>query len=55
MAGKGKVEGVDHGRFRDNGCIIIVKGSIDLVVAGEGVGGGELGTRENLPDDVEVL
>ena len=55
MAGKGKIEGVDYGRFGDDGGIIIVKGSVDLVVAGEGVGGGKFGTRKNFPDDVEVL
>ena len=55
MAGKGKIESTNDGRFGDNGGIIIVKGSIDLVVAGEGVGGGEFGTGENFPDDVEVL
>ena len=55
MAGKGKIEGIDYGRFGDDGGIIIVKGSVDLVVAGEDVGGGEFGTRENFPDEVEVL
>ena len=55
MVGKGKIEGTNYSRFRDNGGIVIVKGSVDLVVAGEGVGGGEFGTRENFPDDVEVL
>ena len=55
VAGKGKIESTNYGRFRDNGGIIIVKGSVDLVVAGEGVGGGKFGTRENFSDDVEVL
>ena len=55
MTGKGKIEGVNDGGFRDDGGIIIVKGSIDLVVAGEGVGRGEFGAREHFPDDVEVL
>ena len=55
VAGKGKIESTNYGRFRDNGGIVIVEGSVDLVVAGEGVGGGEFGTRENVPDDVEVL
>ena len=55
MAGEGKVEGINYGRFGDDGGIIIVKGSVDLVVAREGVGGGEFRTRENFPDNVEVL
>ena len=55
VAGKGKVEGINHGGFRDDGSIVIVKGGVDLVVAGEGVGGGEFGTWEDFPDDVKVL
>ena len=55
MAGEGKIESIDDGRFGDNGSIVIVEGSVDLVVAGEGVGGGKFGTWENFPDYVEVL
>ena len=55
VAGKGKIEGINDGRFRDDGGVVIVEGSVNLVVAGEGVGGGKFGTRENFPDDVEVL
>ena len=55
VAGKGKIEGTNYGRLRDDGGIVIVEGSVDLVVAGEGIGGGEFGTGENFPDDVEVL
>ena len=55
MAGKGEIEGINDGGFGDDGGIVIVKGSVDLVVTGEGVGGGEFGTGENFPDDVKVL
>ena len=55
VAGKGKIEGIDDSRFRDDGGIVIVEGSVNLVVTGESIGGGEFGTRENFPDDVEVL
>ena len=55
MAGKGEIEGINDCGFGDDRGVVIVKGSVDLVVAREGVGGGEFGTRENLPDDVEVL
>ena len=55
MAGKGEIEGINDGGFGDDGGIVIVKGSVDLAVAREGVGRGEFGTRENFPDDVEVL
>ena len=55
VAGECKIEGINNGGFGDDGGIVIVEGSVDLVVAGESVGGGEFSTRENLPDDVEVL
>ena len=55
MAGKGEIEGINDGGFGDDGGIVIVEGSVDLVVAREGVGGGEFSTWENLPDDVKVL
>ena len=55
VAGECKIEGINHGGFRDDGGVVIVEGSVDLVVAGEGIGGGEFGTRKNSPDDVEVL
>ena len=55
MAGEGEVEGVNYCGFGNNGGIVIVKGSVDLVIAREGVGGGEFSTREDFPDNVEVL
>ena len=55
MSGEGKVEGVNYGGFRNDGGIVIVEGSVDLVIVREGVGGGKFGARENFPDDVEVL
>ena len=55
MAGKGEIEGINDGGFGNDGGIVIVEGSVDLVVAREGVGGGKFGTGENFPDDVEVL
>ena len=55
MAGKGEIKGINDSGFGDDGGIVIVKGSVDLAVAREGVGRGEFGTRENFPDDVEVL
>ena len=55
MAGEGKVEGVDYGGCRDDRGVVIVKRSVDLVVARESVGGSEFSTRENFPNDVEVL
>ena len=55
MAGKGEIKGINDGGFGDDGGIVIIKGSVDLVVTRESVGGGEFGTRENFPDDVEVL
>ena len=55
MAGEGEVEGINDGGFRDDRGVVIVKGSVDLVVVRESVGGSEFSTRENFPDDVEVL
>ena len=55
MTSESKVEGIDDSGLRNNRGVIIIKGSVDLVVTGECIGGGELGTRENFPDDVEVL
>ena len=55
MASEGEIEGINHGGFRNDGGIVIVEGSVNLVIAREGVGGGEFGTREDFPDDVEVL
>ena len=55
MAGESKVQGVNYGGCRDDRGVVIVKRSVDLVIARESVGGGEFSARENLPDDVEVL
>ena len=38
MAGKGEVEGVNYGGFRNNRGVVIIEGSVDLVIVREGVG-----------------
>ena len=55
MSSKSKIEGVDYGRFGNNRGVIIVEGSVNLIIARESVGRSEFSTREDLPDDVEVL
>ena len=55
VAGEGEVEGINYGGIGNNRCIVIVEGSVHLVVAREGIGGGEFSTRKNLPDNVKVL
>ena len=55
MAGEGEIEGINYGGFRDDRGVGVVERSVDLVVARESVSGSELSTRENFPDDVEVL
>ena len=55
VAGECKIEGTNYGWVGDDRGIVIVEGSVDLVVAGEGIGGGKFSTRENFPDNVEVL
>ena len=55
MTGKSEVKGIDNCGFRDNSCIGIVGGGVDLVIAGKGVSGSEFSTWENLPNNVEVL
>ena len=55
MVGEGEVEGINYGGFRDDRGVVIIKRSVDLVVARESVGGSEFSTRENFSDDVEVL
>ena len=55
MAGEGEVEGINYGGFRNNGGVIIVEGSVDLVIARESIGGSEFSARKDLPDDVKVL
>ena len=55
MAGEGEIEGINHGGFRNDGGIVIVEGSVDLTIAREGIGGGKFSTREDFPNDVEVL
>ena len=55
MAGEGEIEGINYGGFRDDRDVVIVKRSVDLVVARESISGSEFSTRENFPDNVEVL
>ena len=55
VAGEGEIEGVNHGGFGNNGGVVIVEGSVDLTIAREGIGGGKFSTREDFPNDVEVL
>ena len=55
MAGKSKIEGVDDSGFGNNRGVTVVEGGVYLSVAGEGVGRSELSTREDFPDNVEVL
>ena len=55
VAGKGEIKSVVDCRFWDNGGIGIVGGGVNLVVAGKGVGRGNFGTWENLPDNIKVL
>ena len=52
---EGEVESIDHGRFGNNGGVVVIGRSINLVIVGEGVSGSEFSTREDLPNDVEVL
>ena len=44
----------NHWVGNDRG-INIIEGSVNEVTTGEGVSGGHLGTRENLPDDIKIL
>ena len=55
MAGEGEIEGINYGGFRNNGGVIIVEGSVDLVIARESVGGSKFSARKHFPDDVKVL
>ena len=55
MTGKSKIEGIDYGGFGNNGGVVIIEGSVDLIITRESVGRSESSTREDLPDDVEVL
>ena len=55
MSGEGKVEGVNYGGFRNNRGVIIIEGSVNLIIARESISRSEFSTREDLPDDVEVL
>ena len=55
MTGKSKIEGVDDSGLGNNRGVTIIKGGVYLSIAGEGVGGSELSTREDFPGDVEVL
>ena len=55
VAGKGEIEGIKDGGFRNNGCVIVVEGSVDLVIARESIGRSEFSARKDFPDDVKVL
>ena len=55
VMGEGEVESIDDRRFRDNGSVNVVRGGVDLVIAGKGIGGGEFRTWENFPENIEVL
>ena len=55
MASKSEVECLDDYWVRDDRGIDIIRGSVNGVSMGEGIGGGHLGTRENLPDNIKVL
>ena len=55
VAGKGEIKSIDDRRFRHNSSVSIVRGGIDLVIVGKGISRSEFGTRENLPDNIEVL
>ena len=46
---------MDNYRVGNDRSIDIVKGSVNEVATGEGVGGGHPGTREDFPDDIKVL
>ena len=55
MAGESEIESIDDCRIRDDGGISVVGGGVNLVVVGKSVGRSKFGTRENLPDNIEVL
>ena len=55
VPGEGKVEGVNNCRVGDDSGIVIIRGSVYLVVAGESISGCKFCTRKNLPNDIEVL
>ena len=50
-----KVEGIDDSGLRNNRGVIIIEGSVNLIVAREGVGRSEFSTWKDSPDDVKVL
>ena len=55
MTGESKVKGINNSGQRDNSNISIVKGGVNLVAAGEGIGRGKLCTRKDFPDNIKVL
>ena len=50
-----KVKGVDDDRFRNDRGVNIIQGSINGVMAREGVSWDHFGIREDFPDDIKVL
>ena len=55
MTSESKVEGIDDSGLRNDGGVIIIEGSVNLIVARESVGRSEFSTWEDFPDDVKVL
>ena len=55
MLSKSEVQGIDDNRFRNNGGINIIQGSVNEIAMREGISGGHFGTREDFPDNIKVL
>ena len=55
MSSKGEVESINHCRFGNDSSVVIIGGSIDLIIARERVSGSEFSTREDFPNNIEVL
>ena len=55
MVSKSEVECLDDYWVGNDRGVDIIKGSVNGISMRESVGGGHLGTRENLPDDIKVL
>ena len=55
MSSEGEVEGVNDHRVRNYSSVVIIGGSINLIIVRESIGGSELSTGEDFPDDVKVL
>ena len=55
MSSEGEVESINYCGFGNDSSVVIIGGSIDLIIARESVSGSEFSTREDLPNDIEVL